>query len=111
MRQWRDAIASLSRTATSTAGLAKRGSTTRALPAALAGCASLNLVGRVGVEPTTSRLSGVRSNHLSYRPVPAAPSVAAKLRLMARSAALAELTDVRHSYRYVVSSVPVDEGT
>ena len=27
------------------------------------------LVGRVGLEPTTSPLSGVRSNHLSYQPV------------------------------------------
>ena len=27
-----------------------------------------HLVGRGGLEPPTSRLSGVRSNHLSYRP-------------------------------------------
>jgi hypothetical protein len=32
--------------------------------------ASRGLVGREGVEPSTSRLSGVRSNHLSYRPNP-----------------------------------------
>ncbi|CAN0462009.1 unnamed protein product, partial [Discosporangium mesarthrocarpum] len=28
-----------------------------------------DLVGRGGLEPPTSRLSGVRSNHLSYRPI------------------------------------------
>ena len=28
-----------------------------------------SMVGRVGLEPTTSPLSGVRSNHLSYQPV------------------------------------------
>ena len=28
------------------------------------------MVGRGGLEPPTSRLSGVRSNHLSYRPMP-----------------------------------------
>ena len=30
---------------------------------------SFSLVGSSGFEPPTSRLSGVRSNHLSYRPV------------------------------------------
>ena len=34
------------------------------------------MVGRGGLEPPTSRLSGVRSNHLSYRPAsrPAVPA-------------------------------------
>ncbi len=36
----------------------------RALPA------PAKLVGRARVELATSRLSGVRSNHLSYRPIP-----------------------------------------
>ena len=88
----------------------KRGSTAWALPMSLAMRITRILVGRVGVEPTTSRLSGVRSNHLSYRPIaahPLAPSVAAKPRLMARYAALAELTDVQNSLRCFVSSVPV----
>ena len=30
---------------------------------------NLRMVGRGGLEPPTSRLSGVRSNHLSYRPI------------------------------------------
>ena len=29
-----------------------------------------SLVGLSGLEPPTSRLSGVRSNHLSYKPIP-----------------------------------------
>ncbi len=32
------------------------------------------MVGRGGLEPPTSRLSGVRSNHLSYRPIPGRPT-------------------------------------
>ena len=28
-----------------------------------------NMVGLNGLEPSTSRLSGVRSNHLSYKPI------------------------------------------
>ncbi len=32
-------------------------------------CVERPLVGRGGLEPPTSRLSGVRSNHLSYRPI------------------------------------------
>ena len=34
----------------------------------LIGCKAMSMVGRGGLEPPTSRLSGVRSNHLSYRP-------------------------------------------
>ena len=33
------------------------------------------MVGRGGLEPPTSRLSGVRSNHLSYRPILARPGL------------------------------------
>ena len=33
------------------------------------GCRDSRLVGLDGLEPSTSRLSGVRSSHLSYRPV------------------------------------------
>ena len=34
-----------------------------------------NLVGSNGLEPSTSRLSGVRSNHLSYEPISVAGSL------------------------------------
>ena len=37
------------------------------------------MVGRGGLEPPTSRLSGVRSNHLSYRPI--RPTIRFELRL------------------------------
>ena len=36
------------------------------------------MVGRGGLEPPTSRLSGVRSNHLSYRPIRAVARVELK---------------------------------
>ncbi len=58
------------------------------------------MVGRVRVELTTSRLSGVRSNHLSYRPkldrMPVGRGKAAPRR--ARSAAPAELVSVQNSF-------------
>lgn len=37
------------------------------------------MVGRGGLEPPTSRLSGVRSNHLSYRPILRAAAVAGRV--------------------------------
>ena len=46
------------------------------------------MVGRDGLEPSTSRLSGVRSNHLSYRPQCAVTHVAQALgaqRLVAKT--------------------------
>src|SRR6185503_18681759 len=36
--------------------------------ASISTTSAMLMVGREGVEPSTSRLSGVRSNHLSYRP-------------------------------------------
>ena len=37
-----------------------------------------NLVGSNGLEPSTSRLSGVRSNHLSYEPMQSVASFVAR---------------------------------
>ena len=42
--------------------------TQKNLPRTLSNAVRLKVVGRGGLEPPTSRLSGVRSNHLSYRP-------------------------------------------
>ena len=51
-----------------------------ALPAELTPPNSKSLmVGRGGLEPPTSPLSGVRSNHLSYRPEVGTPVVPARL--------------------------------
>ena len=68
--------------------------------AALSVLASLAVVGRVRVELTTSRLSGVRSNHLSYRPKPCPRTRQAQqsCALWARLAALAELAADRIGY-------------
>ena len=38
------------------------------------------MVGLGGLEPPTSRLSGVRSNRLSYEPVPTKPKRAFKIK-------------------------------
>ena len=43
-------------------------------------CGFKPLVGSSGLEPPTSRLSGVRSNHLSYEPMSAAELLASCLR-------------------------------
>ena len=58
------------------------------------------MVGRVRVELTTSRLSGVRSNHLSYRtkPCPRTRQAQQSCALWARLAALAELAADRIGY-------------
>ena len=49
----------------------------------------LSMVGTSGLEPPTSRLSGVRSNHLSYAPMILDPSV----RLFSPSSLCAPLSE------------------
>ena len=65
-----------------------------ALPAELTPRSRWGMVGRGGLEPPTSRLSGVRSNHLSYRP---------ETRAVARSAGLKRYVDGLIRYARPVS--------
>ena len=62
------------------AALVARGNKLRLFPSATAG-----MVGRARVELATSRLSGVRSNHLSYRPI-LAPALGHQPRLTSQKA-------------------------
>ena len=50
----------------------------------------INLVGLGGLEPPTSPLSGVRSNHLSYRPKTCGPFSDAPCLVFIRSSNLCE---------------------
>ena len=121
MRQADDEIAMLFHALPSTAGLAaKRGSTTQALPAARLECTPIRVVGRVRVELTTSRLSGVRSNHLSYRPSSARYArqreqprrQSRQSRALWRdTAALAELPACKIASLFRLADCASDEGT
>ena len=67
------------------------------------------MVGRVGVEPTTSRLSGVRSNHLSYRPP---PTIAGCLLVKGAAAGGASQLRLQHKAKIALGCVDLqDEGT